>query len=221
MNTFTVYMHTFPNGKVYIGITSQRIEVRWRNEGKGYKGQKLVYRAIKKYGWNNIKHEIIAQGLTKEQACTIEKDLIEKYGSSNRQNGYNVSFGGEASAYGMKHSEETKRKFSEDRIGENNSFYGRHHTEETRRKISEARSGENNYFYGKKRGFQKMHEWHERPLICIETNTIYASTVKAGKELQIPDRSISRVCRGERERTHGFHFRYLTEEEKKAWQNSI
>ena len=28
---YTVYMHRFPNGKVYIGITKQTVEERWRN----------------------------------------------------------------------------------------------------------------------------------------------------------------------------------------------
>ena len=211
---FTVYMHIFPNNKVYVGITSQKTQERWRNNGDGYKNQILLYRAIQKYGWDNIKHEIIAENLTAEQAQKLEIELIKKYDSTNKDKGYNISLGGEASAYGMRHSEETKRKFSENRIGEKNSFFGKHHTEETRKKLSEMRSGENAYFYGKKRGFQKMHEWHEKALICIENNTIYKSTVEAGEKLNIPHRSIARVCRNERPITHGLHFRYLTEQEK-------
>ena len=52
-----------------------------------------------------------------------------------------------------KHSEETKRKMSENRKGENNPFYGKHHSEETKKKIVESLGdqvkGENNPFYGK------------------------------------------------------------------------
>lgn len=33
MGTYTVYKHTSPNGKVYIGITKLSVERRWQ-EGK-------------------------------------------------------------------------------------------------------------------------------------------------------------------------------------------
>ena len=59
-------MHRFPNGKVYIGITKQTVEERWRN-GEGYKTQ-LVHRAIEKYGWGNIEHIVLASCLSKKDA---------------------------------------------------------------------------------------------------------------------------------------------------------
>ena len=34
-NTYCVYIHTAPNGKMYIGQTSQKPEARWNN-GRGY-----------------------------------------------------------------------------------------------------------------------------------------------------------------------------------------
>ena len=50
MSDYTVYKHTTPNGKVYIGMTGRDPEDRWRN-GAGY-GQTVPFaRAIKKYGW--------------------------------------------------------------------------------------------------------------------------------------------------------------------------
>lgn len=51
MKSYTVYRHTSPSGKVYIGITCRKPEYRW-NHGKGYKeiDQPVLYRAIKKYG---------------------------------------------------------------------------------------------------------------------------------------------------------------------------
>lgn len=65
MNDYYVYKHTFPNGKVYIGITSQKPENRW-NSGKGYLrkingkyAQPLMANAVIKHGWDNIKHEIL------------------------------------------------------------------------------------------------------------------------------------------------------------------
>lgn len=88
---YCVYEHVFPNGKKYIGISSDAVK-RWRN-GKGYKEQTKVSKAIKKYGWDNIKHNIILDGLTKKQAETIEKYLISELHTID--NGYNVAIGGE------------------------------------------------------------------------------------------------------------------------------
>ena len=49
MRKYTVYKHTSPSGKVYIGITCRKPKYRWNN-GKGYKekDQRLFYNAIKK-----------------------------------------------------------------------------------------------------------------------------------------------------------------------------
>lgn len=91
---FIVYKHTTPNNKVYIGITSQQVDKRWGKNGKGYKKQ-LFYRAILKYGWNNIKHEILFTHLSKEEAFQKEIDLIAEYKANNVNYGYNISNGGD------------------------------------------------------------------------------------------------------------------------------
>lgn len=130
---WTVYKHTAPNGKVYIGITGQKPKKRWQN-GYGYKNNKHFYSAIKSYCWENIKHEILETGLTKEQACAKEFELIAYYDSNNREKGYNHSTGGECGALGVHFSAERRRKLSE-------SHKGVHLSAETRQKISEANKG--------------------------------------------------------------------------------
>ena len=75
MNTWTVYKHTTPSNKVYIGITHMKPEYRW-NHGRGYKSNHHFYNAILKYGWENITHEILATGLTQDQAETLEREYI-------------------------------------------------------------------------------------------------------------------------------------------------
>lgn len=112
--TYCVYKHTSPSNKVYIGIT-YNIKRRWY-DGNGYLHKKkngkynqpLFARAILKYGWDNFTHEILAENLSKEQACELEKEYIQKYGSTNPQKGYNLSYGGEVVMYGKKHSNEAK-----------------------------------------------------------------------------------------------------------------
>lgn len=91
MNNYSVYMHIFPNNKVYVGLTKQDVSMRWQN-GNGYKTQ-YVHNAIKEYGWDNIKHIIIADNLTEQEASEMEQILIKRYDAMN--NGYNKTQGGE------------------------------------------------------------------------------------------------------------------------------
>lgn len=104
---WTVYMHISPSGKRYIGITSQKIQQRWRS-GKGYKIN-IFCNAIKKYGWENIKHEILFENLTKEEAEKKEIELIAYYKSNQKEYGYNIQNGGNCLGT---HSLSTKNKIS-------------------------------------------------------------------------------------------------------------
>ena len=91
---YSVYKHTAPNGKVYIGITKNDPKVRWHG-GNGYARNEHFYKAIKKYGWDNITHEVIETGLSCEAACEEEQRLIAEYNSANPKCGYNGTYGGE------------------------------------------------------------------------------------------------------------------------------
>lgn len=95
--SWTVYKHIFPNDKVYIGITCLDVNTRWK-DGFGYLdkskngkySQRRMFKAIVKYGWMNIKHEIVAEGLSESEAQTIEMQLIGQYKSNDPQFGYNI-----------------------------------------------------------------------------------------------------------------------------------
>lgn len=92
-NRYIVYKHIFPNGKSYIGITKQDPLKRWQ-KGEGYKTQPKIYNAIKKYGWENVTHIIIAKNLYEDEAKKLEESLISA--DDTIVNGYNQSFGGYA-----------------------------------------------------------------------------------------------------------------------------
>lgn len=108
-DAYKVYKLTSPSGGIYIGITMHPLKRRFMN-GRGYKGCPAMYKAIQKYGWESFKHEILFNGLSKEQAEQKEIELIAFYKSNKKGYGYNIENGGNTSGT---HSEETKRKISE------------------------------------------------------------------------------------------------------------
>lgn len=101
--------------------------------GYGYHNCKLFWRAIQKYGWDNIQHIVLMDNLSKEIACECEKYLIRKYKSNQAKFGYNNSFGGESGSCGYVFTMEQRAKVS-------NSLRGHVVSEETRRKIGQANS---------------------------------------------------------------------------------
>lgn len=168
MNNFKVYKHTFPNNKVYIGITKQKPKKRWEN-GKGYKGCDAMFNAVLKYGWDNIQHEILFEGLTYEEACEKEILLIALYKSNNRKYGYNIESGG---LLNKEVTKETRKKLSEKATGNKNHMFGKKHTLETKQKIAKS--------------CMKITKHLNKPIAMInpETNeviAIFASAKQAAK----------------------------------------
>ena len=153
MNNICIYKHTSPSGKVYIGQTGQKPENRWDN-GSGYKSG-YFYCAIKKYGWENIQHEVLFTGLDQLNADIIEEDLIYYYKqigkSYNLANGGSVNRGWKMSEEakeklriintGRTMSDEAKEKIRLSKLGEKNPNYGKSPSKETREKISKAGKG--------------------------------------------------------------------------------
>lgn len=130
-------MHICPNNKKYIGITSQKVLKRWA-KGLGYAGCPKFYKAIQKYKWENIKHEILYKYLSKEEAEQKEIELIKQYNTTNDNFGYNLAFGGNTTK-GYKYTNEQRKKLSISHkgkhIGKKNGRYGKHCSEETKLKI--------------------------------------------------------------------------------------
>ena len=139
-NKWSVYKHTSPSGKVYIGITSTLPRKRWAR-GLGYRNQ-VFYKAIEKYGWDNITHEIICQNVSEDCAVRLEKFLIAKYQSSDSRFGYNITGGGEVVHF----TEDGKRRLIQ---GCKRANHERQWTDEARQKARERFTGKNNPSYGK------------------------------------------------------------------------
>ena len=155
---WTVYIHAFPNGKKYVGITSQTTEERWGSRGQGYTERcRKIHAAINKYGWENVHHEIVKESLTKAEAEELEQKLIELYRTTEDDYGYNIEKGGLCFSGATSEtrenlkiskrkrpyvvSEEYKKQLSEWYSGVKNPFYGKKHTAESIEKMSEAHRG--------------------------------------------------------------------------------
>ena len=139
MKKFYVYIHTCPNGKKYVGLTTTEPKKRWGLNGAKYKSNKHFYRAIQKYDWNNISHQVFEVDTLKEMYY-LEKYLIAYYQTNNPDFGYNKSSGGEVSSAGCHRSEEIRKKISESHKG-NQYHKGKHHSAETKHKMSEIKKG--------------------------------------------------------------------------------
>lgn len=229
-NNYTVYKHTTPSKKVYIGITMNSPKRRWQG-GAGYKTHIYFYRAIEKYGWNNIKHEILYTNLTKEEAERKEVELIAFYKSNQKEYGYNIANGGNTrgktaeetkekirnSLKGHIVTEETKRKMSEKaklRIGEKHPNYGVRMSEEQKRKLSEVVKG----FKHSEEAKAKMRGIHSgenhpnaRAVICIETGEKFECMNTAAKKYNIQLPNLVKCCKGERKKAGGYKWRYADE----------
>ena len=88
---YTVYMHTTPSGKSYIGITKNTIKQRIHS---GYSKNKFFARAVRKYGWGKIETEIIAKDVSLDEANLLESYYIASYETQNHRKGYNIADGG-------------------------------------------------------------------------------------------------------------------------------
>ena len=69
------YAHILPNEMFYIGESNKQPCYRW--QPSRYKNT-VLGPYIKQYGWENIKHVILKDGLTKEQSEQLEDLLIQE-----------------------------------------------------------------------------------------------------------------------------------------------
>lgn len=190
-NNYTVYMHIFPTNKVYIGITKRKPKYRWNN-GNAYYHNLYMRRAIEKYGWENVKHEILYEGLTKEEAEQKEIELIAKYNSANDMYGYNIEKGGSVN---KKISVESKNKMSKSRIGH---IVKEETKEKIRQKLKGTRHGYS-LISMKKINMYDLNNNFIKSFDCMKD---------CQRELNIPIQHISLCCKNKLKKTHGYIFKY-------------
>lgn len=206
-NNYVLYKHTFPNGRVYIGITERKPEKRWGKNGNGYKSNKKMFEDIKKYQWENIKHEIIFSNLSKKEAGELEQLYIERYKANIEDYGYNKSKGGTLGPLGCKRSEETKKKLSQVHKGKpswnkgipNTWSKGYKMTPEIKEKISNSLKGKPNIS-----SFKKIYQYTEKGEFIQSFNSI----TEAAKQIKGNVANISRSAADEHTKYMGFLWSY-------------
>lgn len=159
----SIYKITAPNGKSYIGQNLPGVHAKLKAKPGRVKFSLKVYglkdimkqhcsknshctllrRSIKKYGWENMKVEVLLQ-CAQEQLNHYEQQMIKAW-DTLAPNGLNCTTGGEA---GKRLSMETRQKISEHHkqaLFEGHmvmpSWSGRRHTEESKQKISTKLKG--------------------------------------------------------------------------------
>ena len=90
-----LYMITnLVNNKKYIGITNN-IQRRWANHKCNNDPTMVIAKAIKKYGVQNFKFEVLVTGIPIDKIDQYEQEYIAKYHTHvSEGQGYNVSRGG-------------------------------------------------------------------------------------------------------------------------------
>nr|DAI64197.1 MAG TPA: intron associated endonuclease [Caudoviricetes sp.] len=222
MNNYIVYKHTTPSGKVYVGITCQDVRKRWKN-GKGYESCTAFHRAIEKYGWSRIRHEILFAGLSKEEAISKEIELISLFNSTNPEKGYNLTTGGEHYDFSNELKKQISRRVKQTYIEHpeirttiSEAQKGRKHSEETKRKMRESRNRFleqhpdrkrecGNSFRGKHRNLTNADK--KIPIVCSD-GQVFESVSSASKKLGISRTGISNVLTGRSKSCGGFYFCY-------------
>lgn len=214
--TYSVYCHTTPSGKKYIGITSQDVEARWKN-GEGYSTQ-VFYRAIEKYGWDNIQHDVLLSGLTRDEAIKKEREFVSQYRAYEKEFGYNQTTGGDVYQF----NEETRNRIR-------NSLTGRKLSESHKAHIAECRAGKTQSEETKRKIGEKhrnkvvtpetceklkeAHQWQARAVRQLSMGgdliKTYPSVGQAAEEVGCSKLLIRRVCQGKRKSTNGFRWEFV------------
>ena len=220
-----VYKITFPNNKVYIGITTKTLEQRMKAHKqkankKGIKSK--VQCAIKSYGLDNCIIEVLETHTCMEDLYKAEIANIKKFDSFN--NGYNSTLGGEGTP-GKPLSEKNKLEHKKRREGMTEA-----EKEAYSKSLSEGvKKVWENPEYRKRMSKITQDRWNDpefRKLrksidvgngngikICDQFGNVYNSCCQAANMLGLPQANINAVVRGKRNHCGGYIFKKVESKE--------
>lgn len=195
------------NGKIYIGQTCRSLEDRMSEHIRHR--IIVVDKAIQKYGINNFTVEQIDVATDIDDLNQKERFWIQHY-DCMVPNGYNQCAGGD-NTVGFQHRVESKRKMSIKKsvqyVGEGNPFFGKRHSDESRKKMSDARKGLAHLTADQIAKLRMSH--HTVKVQNVETGEVFDSIKEAATAYNLKETHITRVCKGKRKTTGGFHWCYV------------
>jgi len=130
------------NGKIYIGQTSKSLNSRWDTHKAKYTNLKvkiILYNSMRKHGINKFVIEELER-TSSDKVCERERYYIQLYDSFYKSGkGYNMTKGGENADTINNHPNIhiIKEKMSLSKLGSKNNRFGIKHTEETKLKMSD------------------------------------------------------------------------------------
>jgi len=226
-----IYKIKSPTNKIYIGQTRDYYQRIRFYKNMLCKKQSKLYNSFKKYGVDSHLFEIIYI-CNESELNYFEKYYVELYNTFNSNHGLNLREGGGCKG---KLSEETKKKLSEGRKGNKHHNYGKKSSEATKKKLSNSHKGiykddkwRKNLSIANKG--KKLSEKHKKKLSIYRTgrsgelcsNSIaisqyskngvfireWACARDAMRELGYNSNNINSVCRGERNTSDGYVWRF-------------
>lgn len=205
---YSVYRLSTPDGKSYIGQTQQEPEKRW-GSGTFYKNNADLTDAIQKFGWTNVRHEILESGLTREEAYESEKKYIDLFDSMNPEKGYNKLHGEQ---HRPVYCFETGETFSSIHDAARSTGLKRHMIKAAC--IGEiAATGKRHWCFADEKE-SAIIDWNRKtapdnkPVVNLDTGEIYSSCGEAGKAVGVHPMGIRGVCLHQKHRKYAAGFRW-------------
>lgn len=217
------------NGKSYIG---QSINIKrrfWDHRCISHESNRHLKYALKKYGKDNFKYEVL------EECLEDELDAKERHYIETLKPEYNVTNGGQDSL--RRYPEDVRKKISnkskeqwenmtdeerQHRITHNLTGHrvGYAMSEETKAKLRDKNLGKKQspetiekrkqtMLEKKRNGYRQDNSSHMKRVKCIETNEVFKSVRDAAENIGVDPSSVSSMLKGRQKTVKGFHFEYL------------
>lgn len=227
MKSFLIYIIYFPNGKKYCGLTCNLRGRKDRHKAfaKNIENKTPIANAIRKYGFDNLKFEVIFSDLSREEANIKEIETIAELNLTDNRYGYNLDKGG-MGGLGRKMSEATKEKIRKASKGINRC------TPEQIKILSDLMSEKNNDSLFREKileGQLKSKKYQEsrrkigietskrdgQIVICLNDGNAFPSLHAAANYYGLSRMAIKNsIKRNGRKNMKGLEFRLADEEEK-------
>ena len=211
------------NGKRYVGITTDTLENRFTTHKSAARtGSELhLHRAIRKHGEENFSINLLEECADVETMKTRETFWIDELGTLQiLGKGYNMTRGGDG-VFGYRHTDDARRRMSENRSGEKNHNFGKAWgrkgtlSEKAKQKISEKLTGRKIHNDDSKRKIGEATAIRKRKSVSAFDKmgnfvATYASLREGAEAVHGNANKISECLCGHRKTHKGYVWKYET-----------